>query len=54
MDINEEMAKRIRKLPEKQHEQVRQALRRLGNAETEMNAARDHMRELFHRLGLNK
>lgn len=54
MQITEQMAAKLKKLPHSQQEQFKAANRRIGNAENELQAARDHMRELVHRLGLNK
>ena len=52
--INEKMAARIKTLPIAQQELVRKAVQRIGNAEREMDLAQQHLRELIHRLGVNK
>lgn len=54
MQITEQMAIKLKKLPHSQQEQFKAATRRVGNAENELNSARDNMRETIHRLGLNK
>lgn len=54
MQITEQMAEKLKKLPHSQQEQFKAAIIKMDKAEVELKAANDHMRELAHRLGLNK